>query len=110
MARPSVSTLYDRAISSGITFTLDSPSSRDLIVNYDLMKIPNGGTLQDCRKKKHDFEKDIAYDKADLICLLEQRELLQKFLSVLSSDSIDPVNKLLLQDCKTHLDRTLQNP
>lgn len=107
MVRPSVISLYQQAIDSGITFALSPlPNRRTLTVNYDKMKVSNGNTFEDLNRAKREFEEDIQDIRPELIQLLEQQELMKNFLDMLeSSDCDNSVSQSLLRKCQAMINK-----
>ena len=109
MARPIVTSLYTEATDLGIILRLSSPYGHTLEVDYDQMQVPNAKSLKDYHKVKEELEERIEENRSDLILYLKDRQLIENFLEMLSSKSIDSTYLPLLRKCKTVINEKVKD-
>ena len=101
--RPSVRTLYESAIRSGITLRLSKTSVPTLVVDYTKLVSDEPLSRQELNDLEDDFRTDIEEHQSEITEFLKQREIITAFRNLLSSKSIDNLNRDLLAEIRERI-------
>lgn len=107
MLKPSVKTLYQSAVDSGIAFRLSSAPIPTLEIDYAKLTSDNPLSREELDELEREFQEKIAPHRQALTEFLMEQRLINEFSELLASKSIDNMNMPVLKDIREKLDDIL---
>ena len=108
MLKPTVSTLYQSAMDSGIAFRLSSAPIPTLEIDCTQLTSEKPLSRAELDKLEREFREKIEPHRQELTEFLKQQRLIKEFSELLASKSIDKMSIPILKDIHETLDNMLR--
>ena len=107
MLKPTVSTLYQSASDSGITFELNDTPTLTLEVNYSNLTSNEPLSRQQLNELELEFRAQIEPHRRELTDFLIERKIIMELNRLLSSKAIDEMNYPLLIEAQEKITKLM---